>query len=487
MNIQERCALGKMYLSCFPGLISGNKNPPHLAYTADLIQTALEKKTEKYQLLLVSEPPRHGKTELISKHLPPWFLGKNPTKRVILTSYGAELADTNSDLAKNIFERWNPVLFDVHPSKSMFKRSAWDTDSGGGVISAGIGGAITGFGADLFVIDDFVKDAEQAESSLVREKTWQWWQAVAATRLHPGAVIIIMATRWNHDDLIGRLLQQYKEEGDEFPFEVTYINFPAIAEENDPIGRKPGEALWKWRYPIGKLLDIKKIVGSYWWNALYMGSPTDRGGTLFKKKFFRYYERDLSTGDYLCYLSGLDEPVRVYKNNLIRKVYADPALEVKLKNDPSGGLAWAYDRQHKYWLLLDRLNDRIEHTEILKTYLNFAFRNNCSAIGVENEKIGKIILKQSAGNDRVGGVPIPFFEVKCGRLDKYARATPMASYTENERVFFPKNAPWLDDFENHIIKFPNRKEHDEDVDCYAYAQDLEDTMSVAEALSRRRM
>ncbi|TRZ52464.1 MAG: hypothetical protein D4S01_02935, partial [Dehalococcoidia bacterium] len=398
----------------------------------------------------------------------------------------AELSDNNSDYAKNIFEKWGETLFDTKPSTSMFNRASWDTSRRGGVISAGVGGSICGFGADVFIIDDYVKDAEQAESRLIREKLWNWWQAVAATRLHPYAVVIIVATRWHDDDLIGRLIKQKESEDDDFSFETTYINFPAIAEEADVLGRKPGEALWPWRYNLGRLLNIKKTVGSFWWNSLYQGSPVDRGGTLFKKKDFRYYEKDLKTGDYLCYLPAMSEPVRVNKRNLIKRVYADPALETKLKNDPSGGLAWAYDRQHKYWLLLDRLNDRIEHTEILKAYLNFAFKNNCSAIGIENEKIGKVIVKQSVGKDRVGGVPIPFKEVKCGKLDKYARATPMASYLENERVFFPKNAPWLADFENNIVKFPNRTTHDEDVDCIAYAQDMEDTMSVAEALVNRR-
>lgn len=620
MTIQERCALAKLYLSCYPGLVSGNKNPPHIAYAANLIQDALEKKSEKYQMLLVSMAPRHGKTELISKHLPSWILGKYPKKRIILTSYGAELSDKNSDVARAIFEKWGNILFNVNPSKTMFKRSAWDTEQGGGVVSAGIGGAIVGFGADCldgetlietnrgkikikdinigdmalslnedfycvynkvvakktsytdeiyeiiidtstikvtakhrfyvigkgyvcakdlsmqdiciiheqnmlrirpislikiipvknhemydiqvaktntffankvfvhncFIIDDFVKGAEQAESKIVRDKTWDWWQAVAATRLHPGAIVIVVATRWSCDDLIGRLLKQREEEGDEFPFEVTFINLPAIADKNDVLDRKPGEALWPWRYNEKMLMNIKKILGSYWWNAMYMGSPVERGGTLFKTENFRYYEKELSTGDYLCYLPGHKDPIRISKKSLIKRVYADPALETKLKNDPSGALAWAYDRKHKFWLLLDRLNDRIEHTKMLNTLLTFAFKNNCISIGIENEKIGKIIVKQSAGNDRVGGIPIPFKEIKCGRLDKYARATPMASYIENERVFFPKNAPWLANFEDNITKFPHRATHDEDVDCLAYAQDMEEGISVAEALANRR-
>ncbi|MEW5804690.1 MAG: phage terminase large subunit [bacterium] len=477
--------LARTNLSVFPMLASCNKNPVHIEYIANKIQSVIDCVSDKTRLLMISVPPRHGKSELISRHLPAWVLGNYPRKRIILTSYAAELSDSNSDTAKANFERWGPLLWGVCPSPTMFNRSAWNTSQGGGVISAGVGGPINGFGADLFIIDDYVKNHEEAESLLIREKIWNWWQSVASTRLHPGAVVIILATRWHDDDLIGRMLKQMHKEKKEFPFEAECINLPALAEENDPLGRAHGEALWPWWNSREQLLDKKKTVGPYWWNALYQGSPVARGGTLFKSVFFRYWTRDYSTGDYLCHLHNQERPIRIQKNSLVRHVYVDPAIETKTTNDPTGMAAWGYSRQYKVWLLLDRISERIEHTQVMQAIKNFAFRNKCTVIGIENEKIGKVLVKQSAGNDQVGDMKVPFREIATKGLDKYARATPMASYVENERVFFPRDASWLADYESNLVRFPNA-EHDEDVDVTGMAAEMENRISVVSALAGNR-
>ena len=475
--------LARSDFSFFPQLVSGNKNPPHLHYIATEIQKAIQSPaTDKHKLLLISIPPRHGKTQLISVHLPSWILGHWPRKRIILASYGAELAETNSDAAKAIFQQWAPVLWNVYPGK-IFKRSAWNTSLGGGVIAAGVGGALVGFGADIFILDDYVQNQEEAESEVLRKKLWHWWQSVAITRLHPGAVMIIFATRWHDDDLIGRILQQKEEEKEEFPFDTKVINLPALAEENDLLNRIQGDALWeKWNQAI--LLNIQKSVGPYCWASLFQGSPASRGGNLFKSQHFRYWAIDTRTGDYLCYRQNETEPLRIGKTELIRHVYVDPAIEIKKKNDPTGMLAWGYSKKHRVWLLLDRLNDRIEHTQVLSTIKNFALKNSCILAGIENEKLGKVLVKQSAGNDQIGGVKIPFKEIPTKGLDKYARAVPMATYTQNERVFFPRNAPWLAIYEGILAKFPNVA-NDEDIDCTAMAQHMENKMSVTEALRGR--
>lgn len=296
--------------------------------------------------------------------------------------------------------------------------------------------------------------------------------------------MIILATRWHDDDLIGRLLKQKKQDGDSFPFVTECINLPALAEDNDPLGRQPGDALWPWRYNHEQLQDIKRTVGPYWWSALYQGSPVARGGTLFKSIYFRYWVRDGQTGDYLCYRQGEDKPIRIQKTELVRHVYVDPAIEIKTTNDPTGMAAWGYSRKHRVWLLLDRVSERIEHSQVMQAIKNFAFRNKCTVIGIENEKLGKVLVKQSAGNDLVGGVKIPFREVATRGLDKYARATPMANYIENERVFFPRGAAWLAEYESNLVRFPNA-EHDEDVDVTAMAQEMEAKVSLAEVLAGR--
>lgn len=474
--------LAKSDLGFFPIQASNNACPAHIHFIASKIQHAIEEPAgDKNRLLIISVPPRHGKTELISKHLPAWYLGKYPKNRIILTSYGASLAEDNSSTAKDIFERTCHMWEGVFPSKSKWKKAAWNTNQGGGVIAAGVGGPCTGFGAELFIVDDYVKGHEEAESSLMREKIWSWWQSVSVTRLHPGAVVIILATRWHEDYLIGRLLKQSEEEKDEFPFDIETINLPALAESNDLMNRKSGSALWPGRYNETRLGYAKKAVGPYWWSALFQGSPTDRGGTLFKSSAFRYWEFDPRTAEYVCYRQD-KEPIRIKRTELIRHVYVDPAIETKKVNDPTGMLAWGYSRKYKVWLLLDRINDRIEHTEIMETIKRLAWKNQCTLAGIENEKLGKVLVKQSAGNDRIAGQAIPFKEIPTNGLDKYARAVPMANYIENERVFFPKGAHWLSEYEGNLTKFPNAA-HDEDVDCTSMAGFMESKLSVADVLA----
>lgn len=464
-------ALARDDLSMFPQLVSGNANPPHIHYIAQKIQYAISTPCERYKLLLISVPPRHGKSELISKHCPAWILGKMPKKRIILSSYASELVEGHSDTARMHFKKWGHILFRVEPSETNFKKVAWDTQFGGGLIAAGVGGQITGFGADIFIIDDYCKSYEDSESLIGRDNTWDWWQSVAATRLHPGAVVIILCTRWHEDDLIGRLLLQKEQIGKDFPFILEHINLPAIAESNDPLGRKPGESLWPQRYNKNQLNDIKTIVGPYFWSALYQGSPTSRGGSLFKSDNFRYYQTD-ANGDFLCYRKNQIEPLVVRKDSLTRHVYVDPSLETKKKNDPMGMQAWGYSSEHRIWLLLDRVLSQIDHTKVMEHILLFAIKNNCILIGIENEKIGKILIKQSEGNDSIDGRKIPMKEMPIKNLDKYTRAVPMATYMENQRVFFPKEASWKIEFEDNLTKFPRAK-HNEDGDCTGMAQDME--------------
>ena len=145
--------------------------------------------------------------------------------------------------------------------------------------------------------------------------------------------------------------------------------------------------------------------------------------------------------------------------------------------------SWGYSRRHKIWLLLDRFNDKIEHQKTNQIIKNFAFKNDASYILVENEKLGKIIVKNSFGNDTVANKKIPFKEVPTKGQDKYLRAIPMAANCENERVFFPKEAPWLAIFEKNIKEFPSGG-NDEDADLTAYAATLEDQISVAEVLKQ---
>jgi hypothetical protein len=251
---------------CFPKF----EVAPHHKLVFEKLQ-ALEK--GEIDRLIISMPPRHSKSLIVSELFPAWFLGRNPDRQVILSAYGSSLAQRfggrvrntlKTDLYKTIFGN---ILSDDSQSKTEF-----ETKSGGSLSAVGVGGAITGKGADLLLIDDPVKSRAEAESHLYRENTKDWYNADAYTRLMPNGRILLIGTRWHEDDLIGYLLREKQHEN----WEV--VNLPAIAEFTDELGRKAGEALWTERYPLSKLQDIRRSLPSRDWESLYQQKPLSAVG-----------------------------------------------------------------------------------------------------------------------------------------------------------------------------------------------------------------
>lgn len=230
--------------------------------------------------LMIFEPPRHSKSELCSKYFPAWFLGTYPQKRVILLSYETTFAESWGRKARDLVGEYGPSLFGVRVASNVSSSGAWDIDKhAGGMVSSGIRGGVTGRGADLLIIDDPVKNAEEALSPTIREKNWDEFQATASTRLEPDGRILLMQTRWHPDDLAGRILQEQ-------PGEWDVVRLPALAGEDDLLGRQPGEALWPERWPASRLLKIKSSIDSYWWNSIYDQRPTRSGKFEWPDEYF---------------------------------------------------------------------------------------------------------------------------------------------------------------------------------------------------------
>lgn len=240
----------------------------HLLYISTKVATAIERGRAR---IIVTMPARHGKSEFVSVNTPIWFLDRWPRKHIILCSYGAELATEFSRKVRDTINE-NPELLRVRLRQDVQAVAKFVTTEDGGMIAAGIGGPITGKGAHLFIIDDYVKNAEDSLSETKRRTAWEWLKSTALTRLEPDASIIILATRWNDQDLIGKVQEEWAF------MNWETINFPAFAEENDPIGREVGEPLWPERYTTEALLEIKEAVGSYWWDAMYQQHPRSSMG-----------------------------------------------------------------------------------------------------------------------------------------------------------------------------------------------------------------
>ena len=273
--------------------------------------------------LLISEPPRHGKTEQVSRHFPSWVLGRLPDTRVILSSYGANLATDNSravrslvmnDRFANIFGERATVDIPVELSSDSRSVEAWDLAAPhrGGVVATGVGGGITGKGAHLLIIDDPFKNRKEAESEAYRRDVWEWWTSTARTRLEDGAAVIGMFTRWHADDWAGRLLRNMAINpkadqwtcltlmalweppvymGDFKHFQREQMMNGAWVEREDPLGRQAGQALWPGKYNEDDLALTKESIGPYDWEALYQQRPYSRTGNLFRREWFTIIEQ----------------------------------------------------------------------------------------------------------------------------------------------------------------------------------------------------
>lgn len=246
----------------------------HIKLMCDTIQSFLE---SDRMGLIITTPPRHMKSTICSECLPAWFISNNPQREVMIASYN----QTQSRKMVRACRR----KFEEHWHQRVYPRLEFVTDTADefmlkgkqnvrpNIIGAGIGAGLTGSGADLIIIDDPIKDMEEATSPVIRDKICDWFLSVAMTRLSPGGKVLIVMTRWHHDDIVGKVLQDNPDSWD-------ILHLPAISDT--------GEALWPERFSIDALMDKKRMLGSRVFEALYQGRPTPAEGGLFKQAWVQY-------------------------------------------------------------------------------------------------------------------------------------------------------------------------------------------------------
>jgi predicted phage terminase large subunit-like protein len=407
--------------------------------------------------LMITMPPRHGKSMLASEFFPAWYLGRNPDHSVVTATYAQDLADDFGRKVKNQIEDhafaeiFNGVgLADDSRSVKRFHIKENDVVLEGGFehtlkqrgafYAVGVGGPLTGRGAHLLLIDDPVKNREDADSEIVRKKTKDWYTSTAYTRLMPGGRVVIIQTRWHEDDLSGWLLEEHKHEG----FEV--LNLPAIGRD--------GKALWPEQYDLAALNRIKLAVGPRDWSALYQQEPSPDLGNFFKADWLRPYEKapDPKTmrvyggsdyavtadgGDYTVHaVVGIDPEGRMYLLDLWRKqassdVWVEAFCDLVLEHKP---MAWAE-----------------EHGQIK------------SGVGPFLEK------QQRARKAYVVREQFPT------RGDKAVRAQSIRGRMALEGLYVPIGADWYADLRSELLSFPAGK-HDDQVDALGLVGQLLDKM-----------
>lgn len=249
-------------------------DPPHLKECRWWLDQVTKGECKRLMLFL---PPRHGKSEQATIHYPAYRLLVDPSMRIIVGAYNHSLACNFSRQARRIAAK-----FDFPFAEDQNRQNQWGSVHGGGLYAVGVGSGVTGFGADLVIIDDPVKSRAEAESPTYRQRVLDWYQNDLYTRLHPGAAIVLIMTRWHSLDLAGQLLDEAKNGGEHW----DVVSLPALAEHNDPLGREPGAALWPERYGPDDFARIKKAIGSYAFSALYQQSPSPRDGGFFRPEWF---------------------------------------------------------------------------------------------------------------------------------------------------------------------------------------------------------
>ncbi|MBM7454475.1 putative phage terminase large subunit-like protein [Oceanisphaera litoralis] len=407
--------------------------------------------------LMIAMPPRHGKSALGSKTFPGWFLGRNASMEVITCSYSGDLAKDFSRKVRDMMdtEKYQTV-FKTRLSKSSQAVEKWMTTDGGGLAAAGVQGPITGRGAHLGIIDDPVKDREEAESETTRQKIKDWYSSTFYTRLAPGGGVLIIQTRWHEDDLSGWLLDVMKEAEREANETGTWpedadrwevVNYPAVAQHDEEF-RKQGEALHPDRYPLPALLRIKRTMIPRDWEALYQQNPVSQDGDYFTKGMVRYYDKapPLNT-------------LRIY-------AAADLAIGQTEQNDFSVfGVVGVCPEQNLY--LLDLHRGRWNSLGIIDKMMEIQRRWNPEIFGVETGHIDMtlepFLLKRMAET----GVHIPYEKLRTRGKDKVVRARPLQGRMEQGKVFFPRGAVWVEALVAELLSFPLGK-HDDQVDMLAW-------------------
>lgn len=419
----------------------------------DLICDVLEQ-VERGELrrVIITLPPRHGKSEVVSKHYPAWLLGRNPDWEVIISSYSAELAHDFSRVARTALSMHGD-LWDTKIASDSAAVNRWGVEGHrGGLTATGVGGTITGRGARVFVIDDPFKGPEDSHSPTQRKRVVDWYRTVARTRLTPDGAMVVIHTRWHQDDLVGHLLAEEDAGGEEW----TVINLPAIAETNDHLGREPGEPLWPERYPLEELRAIEKVLTAYWWNCEYQQRPGDPEGNMFKREYFRYFSTE---GD----LYVLNTPAgerRVPASQCITIQTCDVAGSTKSSADYFVVGTWVIT-PNRDLLLTDIMRTRIEGPDHLDYLTNAYVRWNPLVQGIESNGIGRTTYQTML---RTG---LPILELDADK-DKALRAIPIATRYKAGTVYHRAHAPWLGAYEEELAGFPNGA-NDDQVDVAAYA------------------
>ena len=447
--------------------------------------------------LMVFMPPRHGKSELVSRRLPAYFLGRFPDQHVIACSYSAGLASRLNRDCQRIMD--SPAYAQVFPGVSLrckphAEREVYcrphapreerevrpvRTDHlfeiaghAGSYRSAGVGGGITGMGFDLGIIDDPVKNHEQAHSAVIRDKIDEWYSSTFWTRQAPDARILLTMTRWHHDDIAARLLRRIADSPDADQW--TILCLPAIADYSSAAcgpgaqgpqaaeeildDRVPGEALWPERFPLRFLNSARASLGAYLFAGMYQQQPTTAGGNHFKEDWFGHRFQDAGNYWRLGDRRHLKAGCTVFAT-------CDPAESERETGDHTAIGVWAVTPGNDL-LALNMVRGRFGVEGIVPELARVCARWQPEWLAVEATGFQVSLVHQAR---RTAGLP-PVREISHEGKGKLVRATPAIVLAESGKLWLPTEAPWVGAYIDELVKFTGLTDQEDDqVDATAYA------------------
>ena len=438
---KQRLAQGKFLAfvsQMWPSFIGGR----HHARMADAFERVAAGTTKR---LIINMPPRHTKSEFASYLLPAWFLGKYPGKKVIQTSHTAELAVGFGRKVRNLVDTdaYHKVFPELVLQADSKAAGRWNTSKGGDYFAIGVGGAVTGKGADLLIIDDPHSEQEAAiaeTSPEIYDKVYEWYTSGPRQRLQPGGAIIIVMTRWSKRDLTGQVVKAAAQRGGE---EWEVIEFPALLPSGNP--------LWPEFWSLEELTALKEELPNPKWMAQYQQNPTSETSAIVKRDWWQVWEPENPPNCQFVLMSW------------------DTAFEKSNRADYSALTTWgvfyhpdATGKEQANIILLNAFRDRMEFPVLKQTALDQYKSWKPDGIIIEKKASGAPLIYEL----RAMGIPVQEFTPSKGN-EKISRINAVSDLFASGRVWCP-NTHWAEEVVNEVAEFP-AGEHDDYVDSVSMA------------------
>ena len=440
-------------LSCYTEFMTPDEPPaPHHEFMCAHLEAV-----ESRQILrsTMSCPPGHAKTKFFSRMFPSWYLGRNFKDKFLAGGHSQSFAE--NELGKPVRAlieeaKFGEVFAGVELNPKWKAAGNWRLNNNrGGYVCKGVGQSIAGFRGNAGVIDDPFGSREDAHSKIIRERVKKWLFADFRLRLLPNSPLMIVATRWHLEDLIG-VVEQLTKEGRGIPWEI--INLPAIIETEeemalDPLGRDMGEPLWPDYYTRAELLEIKETGDQTDWWALYKGQPRNAEGNVVKNAWFRHYDR--------LPVNGLG-PGGIIERGVKRiTVSVDCANKATTRSNPSCITVWVEDMRRRHYLA-DVIVEKMEYVELEQRINEVARRWEANTIIVEDAGNGTTYIEKNRGT-----APAPVVAIPTGNKSKEWRFDAVTPMIQGGEVYVPKKdaADWYDHYMSELLSFPNAPNDDQ--------------------------